>query len=145
MKKMLFLLIIPLLNCSSSPLDIPKIEAQIQDILDQQKKTWDEEDLAGFMDFYWKSENLTFQSGGNRLLGWEALHSRYETTYSGENRGSLDFTDISINVLSEDVAYVLGRWNLAFKDSTQGGLFTIIFKQMPEGWMIIHDHTSQNQ
>lgn len=142
MKKMLFLLIIPLLQCSSSPLEIPKIQAQIQDILGQQKKAWDAEDLAGFMDFYWKSENLTFQSGGNRLLGWEALHSRYKTTYSGKKRGTLDFTDISINVLSENVAYVLGRWELEFKDSSRGGLFTIIFKRMASGWKIIHDHTS---
>jgi len=95
-----------------------------------------------FMEDYWKSENFTFQSGNNRLLGWNALLSRYKKSYSGEKMGELDFTDIEIKILSNDIAYVLGRWKLALKDSSNEGLFTIIFNRKPEGWKIIHDHTS---
>jgi len=56
--------------------------------------------------------------------------------------GKLDFTDIEIKVLSNNIVYVLGRWKLSFKDSSNEGLFTIIFQRKPEGWRIIHDHTS---
>ena len=136
------LLIIPLLSYSQPGPDIPKVKNEIQTILDRQKTAWNRGNIEGFMEDYWKSKNFTFQSGNNRLHGWNALLSRYEKSYSGEKMGKLDFTDIEIKVLSNDIAYVLGRWKLAFKDSSNEGLFTIIFNRKPEGWKIIHDHTS---
>jgi len=56
--------------------------------------------------------------------------------------GVLDFTDIAINVMSQEFVYVIGRWRVILKDSAKEGLFTIIFRHLPEGWKIIHDHTS---
>jgi beta-aspartyl-peptidase (threonine type) len=91
---------------------------------------------------YWKSEEFTYQSGANRLHGWNALLERYQKSYSGENWGVLDFTDLEVKVLGSDYAYVLGRWKLAIKDSKKEGVFTIIFRRFPEGWRIIHDHSS---
>ncbi|MDH4270842.1 MAG: DUF4440 domain-containing protein, partial [Candidatus Aminicenantes bacterium] len=62
--------------------------------------------------------------------------------YSGENWGILDFTDLEVNVLGASCAYVIGRYILALKDTRREGLFTIIFKRLPEGWRIIHDQSS---
>jgi hypothetical protein len=56
--------------------------------------------------------------------------------------GQLDFSDIEVNVLSKDCAYVLGRWSVSVQDEKKGGVFTLILKRFPEGWRIIHDHTS---
>jgi len=128
--------------CSQASPDIPRIKNEIQKVLDEQKKSWNAENIEGFMEYYWKSEDFTFQSGDKRLNGWEALLARYKENYSGEKMGKLDFTDIEIRVQSKDFAYALGRWKLVFKDSSKEGLFTIIFKRLPEGWRIIHDHTS---
>ncbi len=147
MKKLMLLLAIalPLILitycCELTP-DIKKVENEIKDILDQQKISWNEENIEGFMEYYWNSEKFTFQSGNKRLHGWDALLSRYKESYSGEKWGKLDFTDIEIKVLSNDIAYVLGRWQLLYEDSSEEGLFTIIFLRMPEGWRIVHDHTS---
>jgi beta-aspartyl-peptidase (threonine type) len=127
--------------CEFAP-DIQRVENEIRVILDQQKISWNEESLKGFMEYYWNSEKLTFQSGNKRLHGWEALLSRYEKRHSDGKWGKLDFTDIEIKVLSNDIAYVLGRWQLLYEDSSEEGLFTIIFLRMPEGWRIIHDHSS---
>jgi beta-aspartyl-peptidase (threonine type) len=137
-------MLIPLISCSKSSPDIPKIENEIQSILNRQKASWNEKSVEGFMDDYWKSENFTFQSGNNRLHGWDALYSRYKKSYTGENWGELDFTDIEIEVLTNDYAYVLGRWKLTYTDSFKEGLFTIIFQRMSEGWKIIHDHSSSS-
>jgi len=147
LKKIVFLLaiallVIPILYCSRFAPDIQKINNEIQTILDRQKIAWNDKNVEGFMEDYWNSENFTFQSGNNRLHGWQALLSRYKTRYSRENWGKLDFTDLEIKVLSNDHAYVLGRWKLIFKDSSKEGLFTIIFHRMTEGWKIIHDHSS---
>jgi len=136
------ILFIPLLSCSRSTLDIAKIEGEIRNVLDGQKASWNEKNIEGFMEDYWKSENFTFQSGNSRLHGWKELLSRYKKSYTGENWGELDFTDIEVKVLTKNYAYVLGRWKLTFNDSAKEGLFTIIFQRMKEGWKIIHDHSS---
>jgi beta-aspartyl-peptidase (threonine type) len=111
-------------------------------ILELQKESWNRQDLEGFMAYYWNSEEFTFQSGANRLRGWKTLLERYKKSYSGENRGKLNFTDLEVNVISADHAYVLGRWKLELMDSQREGVFTIIFRRFPEGWRIIHDHSS---
>ena len=147
MKKLVLLLAIALpvilitYCCEFTP-DIQKVENEIQDILGQQKISWNEENIEEFMEYYWNSEKFTFQSGNKRLHGWDALLSRYKESYSGDKWGKLDFTDIEIKVLSNDIAYVLGRWQLLYEDSSEEGLFTVIFLRMPEGWRIVHDHTS---
>ena len=120
----------------------PYIRGELLRILELQKESWNRQDLEGFMAYYWNSDEFTFQSGANRLRGWKALLERYKKSYSGENWGELDFTDLEVNILSDDFAYVLGRWKLELKDSLREGVFTIIFRRFPEGWRIIHDHSS---
>ena len=114
----------------------------IQAMLDAQAKSWNEGNIEGYMNYYWKSDMLTFQSGAKRMLGWKVLLDMYKSKYSGENMGTLNFSDIEINVLSEKSAYVLGRWKVTTKTAVKEGVFTIIVKHLPEGWCIIHDHSS---
>jgi len=121
-----------------------EIEKEITRILAHQKTSWNKGDLESFMSHYWQSDNFTYQSGGNRLEGWESLRLRYKKDYSGENMGKLSFKDLDINVLSKDIVLVLGRWEVQTKEPLRGGLFTIVFQRRPEGWRIIHDHTSSD-
>ncbi len=116
--------------------------AELLRILDLQKAAWNKQNIEGFMAYYWNSEQVTYQSVENRLYGWKTLLERYKKSYSGENWGRLDFTDLEVNVLGADSAYVLGRWKLDFKGASKEGVFTIIFKRLAEGWRIIHDHSS---
>jgi ketosteroid isomerase-like protein len=94
------------------------------------------------MKYYWRSGEMTFHGGQRRLQGWEALNSMYIETYSGEQRGILEFSGIEINVLSPESAYVLGDWKVELPDTVKQGKFTLIWKKMDEGWRIIHDHSS---
>jgi beta-aspartyl-peptidase (threonine type) len=142
MKKYLIFLI-PLLwiGCQTA-VDEEAVAREIQQILDTQTQAWNAGDFRAFMEPYWNSEEMTFQSGNNRLYGWQALLTRYETTYAGEKMGTLTFKDLEIKVLSRDLAYVLGRYHLAYPDSSLEGVYTILLKRFPEGWLIIHDHSS---
>jgi ketosteroid isomerase-like protein len=56
--------------------------------------------------------------------------------------GTLSFSDIEVTLLSPDAAVVLGRWRLKRGNDEPHGRFTPIFKRLPEGWRIVHDHTS---
>lgn len=118
------------------------IEKELIRIHDIQRKAWNEGDIEGFMAHYWKSDKLTFQSGDTRLEGWWALLERYKNTYPEGNMGTLEFSDLIVHVLSDNSAYVLGRWKLHTETWTREGLFTTILKKMEDGWKIIHDHSS---
>ncbi|MDH7511321.1 MAG: nuclear transport factor 2 family protein [Clostridiales bacterium] len=142
MKKWLVGFVVLMIVNQAGSSESPYIKGELIGILELQKESWNRQDLEGFMAYYWNSDEFTFQSGANRLRGWKALLERYKKSYSGENWGELDFTDLEVNVLSDDFAYVLGRWKLKIKDSLREGVFTIIFKRLPEGWRIIHDHSS---
>jgi beta-aspartyl-peptidase (threonine type) len=120
----------------------PMAEKEIRAALDLQKTAWNRGDIDGFMAVYWKSEALTFQSGGSRTHGWSDVLVRYKKNYPPEKMGRLDFTDLSIQVLSRDAAYVLGRFKLDFGGTLKEGVFTLIFRRMKDGWRIVHDHTS---
>jgi beta-aspartyl-peptidase (threonine type) len=120
----------------------PKAENEIRAVLDLQKAAWNRGDIDGFMAIYWRSDALTFQSGGSRTHGWSDVLTRYKKNYPPEKMGRLDFTDLFIRVLSRDAAYVLGRFKLDFGGTLKEGVFTLIFRRMKDGWRIVHDHTS---
>lgn len=111
-------------------------------ILELQKAAWNRADIEEFMAYYLKSADITFQSANSRIMGWDEVLARYKKSYTPENMGTLDFTDLSVNILSEDTAYVLGRFQLDIGGEHREGLFTIILNLTPKGWRIIHDHTS---
>jgi beta-aspartyl-peptidase (threonine type) len=57
--------------------------------------------------------------------------------------GNLAFSSLRVEPIGADAAFVRGAWRLTKADGkTPHGLFTLIFRKFPEGWKIIHDHTS---
>jgi beta-aspartyl-peptidase (threonine type) len=116
----------------------------IQKVLDDQKAAWNKGDLEGFMAGYWKSPDLTYCSGKDKAKGWEALYERYRKRYQAEGKemGKVSFSEVEIEILGPDSAFVRGRWQLATSKEKVGGLYTLVFRKLPEGWRIVHDHTS---
>jgi beta-aspartyl-peptidase (threonine type) len=122
----------------------PPAKDAIRAVLDAQVVAWNKGDLDGFMKGYWESKDLTFFSGGTRTSGWQATLERYQKKYKadGKEMGQLTFTELDIDVLSADSAVVRGRWKVKMSKEEPSGLFTLIFKRFPDGWRIVHDHTS---
>jgi ketosteroid isomerase-like protein len=117
----------------------------IERVLRTQQDAWNRHDLEGFMAGYWNSPQLTFFSGAKERSGWQATMGRYRETYAsaGKEMGKLEFSGLRIEVLGADAAFVRGAWLLTMSDGkTPHGLFTLVFRKFPEGWKIVHDHTS---
>ncbi len=116
----------------------------IRKVLDDQVAAWNRADLTAFMAGYHNSPNLSFFSGKTRTYGWQATLDRYRKRYQSEGKemGKLRFEIYDIDVLGPGVALVRGKYQLQLKADKPEGLFTLVFARMPEGWRIVHDHTS---
>ena len=120
-------------------------KSAIEQVLHAQQDAWNRHDLEAFMSGYWNSSALTFFSGAKQTSGWQATLERYKATYAspGHEMGKLDFSDLRIEALGPKAAFVRGAWHLTMPDGkAPHGRFTLIFRKFPEGWKIVHDHTS---
>lgn len=113
--------------------------------MERQAADWNNGNIEGYMDGYWKSDSLLFTSGGNVRRGWKETLEKYKKSYDSKSKmGVLHFSDLEINLLSSSSAWVFGRWELEREKDRPGGVFTLLLRKFPQGWRIIHDHTSSS-
>jgi beta-aspartyl-peptidase (threonine type) len=120
-------------------------EAAIRKVLRSQVEAWNRHDLEGFMAGYLNSPELTFFSGSTETHGWQATLERYRKNYQapGAEMGKLEMKDVQVEMLGPKAGFVRGKFLLTLSNGKQPhGLFTVIFREFPEGWRIIHDHSS---
>jgi ketosteroid isomerase-like protein len=133
-----------LLPAALSVGDPAKDQAAVKKLLDDQVVAWNKGDLEGFMAGYWKSAKLSFFSGDKKTVGWQATLDRYRKRYQagGKEMGKLSFDELSIELLGDSHALVRGRFHLQLGKESPTGVFTLVLRKLPEGWRIVHDHTS---
>jgi len=129
----------------SARAEVPEdpIAAEIREIVLAGVEGWNRGDLEAFMAPYWKSDSLRFASGGTVSFGWQTVLDRYRMRYPDlRAMGKLTFSELDIQVLADGAALAFGRWTLEREEDRPTGLFTLILRRLPQGWRIIHDHTS---
>ena len=133
----------------SQSVDSEVVNTAIQNVLETQQQAWNAGDIDKFMEFYWKSDNLTFSSGGKITRGWQSTLENYKTRYpSVAEMGQLTFGDLQITLLGSDAALVLGEWHLSRESQgveDVGGKFSLVLRRIDDQWLIIHDHTSRSE
>lgn len=139
------LLCLPLIN---SPIRKPQppnpspLATELHRILEVQKNAWNQGDIDNFMQAYWKSDLLTFSSGGKTTRGWQATRDRYQTRYPDKSSmGLLEFSALETTPIGETAALTLGKWRLE-KDKPAEGNFSLVWQKIDGQWKIIHDHSS---
>jgi beta-aspartyl-peptidase (threonine type) len=114
----------------------------VLDLLEKQVAAWNEGNIDRFMEPYWKSDELTFSSGGQITRGYSATSERYKTRYPNrEAMGRLSLSDFEFLWLAPGAMQVLGVWKLEREEPVEGR-FTLVLRKFPDGWKIVHDHTS---
>ena len=104
---------------------------------------WNKGDLDAFIAPYAASSTFMTREGP---IGREAMREHYRQTYFGPTGGKprpLRFERITVRPLGDDHALMTGRFVLTgvgTPDAT--GWFTLVWVRMPEGWRILHDHSS---
>ena len=133
-----------LLTCSA-----PFLFAQgdvIRTMMKDSADAWNRGDLPAFAAYYENSPETTFM--GKEVIhgGVAAILERYRKAYSTrEAMGRLTFSEIEVRPLAAGLALVTGKFELQRTPAGGGpawGRYTLVVRQTPSGWKIIHDHTS---
>jgi beta-aspartyl-peptidase (threonine type) len=116
----------------------------IRAVLTSQQEAWNRGDIPRFLESgYWNSPELTFAGSDGIVRGYHGLLERYQQHYPDKKAmGELEFSGLEIRQLGSEAALVLGHWHLKRQSDEVGGVFSLVFQRFPEGWRIVHDHTS---
>lgn len=132
-------------NAQSAPEPHAKDRSAIMQLLTHQQDDWNKGNVDAFLSAYWKSPDLTFVGASGLQRGYDAVYARYKKSYpDGATMGHLDFSELEFHFTGNDGALVIGHWHLT-RDKDKGdigGVFSLVWQRFPEGWRIIHDHTS---
>jgi len=110
--------------------------------MQEQEQAWNRGDLRGFMSAYWNDERLMFIGSKGITYGWKSTLANYERSYNSPDKmGRLAFTILSLDRISADCIYVVGRWQL-FRKEPVGGHFSLLWRKVGGKWLIVADHTS---
>jgi hypothetical protein len=112
-------------------------------VLKAQSEAWSEGDIDGFMEGYWKSEDLTFigRSGVNK--GWQTTKDNYIKGYPDKAAmGTLTFETLELVKLTNELYRMVGRYTLVREKDKPTGIFTLLWQYIDGEWVVIYDHTS---
>jgi uncharacterized protein (TIGR02246 family) len=130
--------------CAPAP-DLPADPtADLEGLMGLSAQAWNAGDLDGFLITYARDSATTFVTARGPVYGFDAIRDRYAARFAtGAARDSLTFTDFTVRMLGADFVLSTARYVLRRDDSvTATGPFTVIWERRPEGWRMIHDHTS---
>lgn len=112
----------------------------ILSILKTQEQAWNNYDLEGFMQGYWKSDSLKFYGGSGLTYGWKQTLANYHKRYpSKDHTGTLQFVINDVTQIESESYYVMGEYHLTRNVGNATGIFMIIFKKIEGEWKIVAD------
>jgi ketosteroid isomerase-like protein len=118
-------------------------EISVRKVLSEQTKAWNDGDLEGFMQGYWKNDSLMFIGKGGISWGWQKTLENYKRGYPDTAAmGKLSFNVIIAKKLSPEYYYVVGQWMLTRSVGNLSGYYNLLFKRIMGQWLIIADHSS---
>jgi hypothetical protein len=122
--------------CSAAPARVVPNAGALRDTLlarfEQSATAWNRGDLEAFVGDYARDSLTGFISGGHVQHRFDRIHGTYAPRFAQ-------------GALTPAVALVTARFIL-FRDgrTTASGPFTLVMERRPDGWKILHDHTSSD-
>jgi len=143
MKHIYFVFALLLFNCNNNTEQKDTFEtdkAEILKVLNLQEDAWNNHDLEGFMQGYWKSDSLKFYGSSGLTKGWENTLNNYKKGYPTKTEsGTLNFVINDISKIENNNYWVMGEYHLKREVGNADGVFIIIFKKINGEWKIITD------
>jgi beta-aspartyl-peptidase (threonine type) len=149
------LLALTLMACRPAGRPSPALSAEADQVgltrqmvaqLERAASDWNRGDLAGFLSDYAPESTTTFVDGYRARHGFDFIRDNYAKRFApGVRRDSLRFEEVEVRRLSSTLALVTARFILERGSTiTSSGPFTLVMEHRPEGWKILHDHSSSD-
>lgn len=115
----------------------------VRAVLEAQVAAWNDGDLEAFMSYYWNSPNLRFVAGSGAVTeGWGPTMEHYRKAYGeGAALGQLACEYTHLQMLTPDVAVVVGKFELTRGERLDTGGFTLVVQRFDGVWRVVHDHS----
>jgi len=129
--------------CSLTVFSQSNDENAIRKVLNDQVAAWNNGNIEGFMQGYWKSDSLMFIGTKGIKWGWETTLNNYKKGYPDTTAmGKLSFELLVVKKLSPEYYFIVGKWFLKRTIGDIGGHYDLLFRKVKGKWVIISDHTS---
>lgn len=113
--------------------------------LTESAAAWNRGDLDGFLAPYLNGPNTTYIAR-DVVRGVPAIRESYANSWfrGGRPAGELSYNDIEVRPLGPNHALAVGHWRVVMRETNQPrtGIFSLTYQRTPQGWRIIHDHSS---
>ena len=133
-------------GCASQPVKATQpaadISTEVAAAFQQAVTAWNAGNLDAFVSVY--DVSATFALADDYLLGRAAIRTFYGPNFERDAvRPQLVIERLDVEVLSRDAALVRGIYQNQLHGQTgRRGTTTLLFRRLPDGWRIIHDHSS---
>lgn len=115
----------------------------IRRMLLSQVMEWNKGNIEGYMHGYWESDSLLFIGSKGPRYGYTATLKRYKEAYpDADHMGHLTTTIVSMEKLSDQYYFVVGKWALSRKAGDVDGSYTLLIRKIKGQWVIVCDHSS---
>ena len=121
----------------------PSPDAEIQALLDESAAAWNRGDLDGHLAD--NADSITFMTGKGPIIGKDKTAEALRRSFfrDGKPVQALRFEEVAIRPLGARHALVVGRFVLTGGgEQERSGWFSTVWERRPEGWRVIHDHSS---
>jgi ketosteroid isomerase-like protein len=137
----LALLVVPVTLAGQAP--PPSPEPEIRAMLDESAAAWNRGDLDGHLAD--NADSITFMTGRGPITGKAKTADALRRSFfrAGKPVQSLRFEQVTVRPLGSRHALVVGHFILSGGgEADKSGWFSTIWEHRPEGWRVIHDHSS---
>jgi uncharacterized protein (TIGR02246 family) len=127
-----------------TPSDPVALTQQMVAQLERAARDWNRGDLNGFLSDYAPESTTTFVDGRRARHGFDFIREHYSRWFA-RGRDSLRFEEVETRRLGPTLALVTARYILERNGATtSSGPFTLVMERRPQGWKILHDHSSSD-
>jgi hypothetical protein len=126
-----------------------KVPDRIQAVLDAQVVAWNRGDILGFMEGYQRSSDVVYLGNKIVIRGWQGLLDSYRSRFKkpgGIEMGVLRLSEENVLMINKDAAIIWGKFDISTSDGKRrGGPYTLVMRNVPEGWRTVYDRTSTEE
>ncbi len=122
----------------------PQVQKEVESTMISSVECWNKGDLACFMDYYVKSDDLLFISGSNFIHGWDNIYARYKKRYGDNTKqmGKLKLTINGLQQLDPKHVFLYGKFHLDIESKSYDGVTSLILEKSANKWKILTDHSN---